>query len=55
MNKILELRFEQDMNVLNLVIDQQRTDILQYLAVVLNADQKNLLVTHYFKGVCAVH
>ena len=25
------------------------------MAVVLNSEQKNFLVTHYFKGVCAVH
>lgn len=44
------------MNILNLAIDQESTEIVLHLSEILNKDQIKSLVTHrYGKGMQAIH
>jgi acetamidase/formamidase len=56
LNSITEIRFEQNMNILNLAIDQQKLNIIEYLDYSLTKRQKIILTSHtYQNGLSAIH
>jgi regulator of sigma D len=55
LDQILSLKFEGEMNVLNLAIDSQSTQIVSFLGASLNKVMKEKLTEHEFQGIRAIH
>jgi len=53
--QLISRRFDDGMNVLNLAIDQQRVNIVQYLASTLSEQDKQSLMRHRYLGISAIH
>lgn len=52
---LVEQRFEDDMNILNLAIDQLRIKIVKWLSTNMDQAQKKRLVDHTPTGLKAIH
>jgi hypothetical protein len=53
---IMEDRFDHGMNILNLAIDQESSEIVEFLAESLSKEKLKILVSHrYGKGMQAIH
>jgi hypothetical protein len=54
--KLLESTFDQGMNILNLAIDQESVNVIEFIADTLTPQQTKALWTHkYAKDMSAVH
>ncbi len=52
---LIALRFEEGMNILNLAIDSNRIKIVKYLAAETTAQEKTILVNHFYLGISVIH
>jgi hypothetical protein len=52
---IMRMRFENNMNVLNLTLDLAKIRVIVYLSTVLTKQEKLELVRHEFSGISAIH
>ena len=56
LDQICKMKFVKEMNILNLAIDQEKVQIVKYLAAALPKDEKLALVHHKStEGINAVH
>jgi hypothetical protein len=51
----MRMRFENNMNVLNLALDLAKIRVVVYLSSFLSKQEKFELVRHEFSGISAVH